>query len=97
MNIELEIGIVEAIYIYCKEKEKKNKIKFWSKTIKLHLKYLEIYILALFIGTNPFIMEIDGCTILRKIYKSWDSVAQSTLLFVEIDHSKLYSIVMWAD
>ena len=37
MEIPLGNGIVEPIYIPCKEKVKHDKKKFWSGTIKLHL------------------------------------------------------------
>ena len=42
MNIEMGIGLAEPIYIPCKEKEKNSKIKFWTGTIKIHLKNLKL-------------------------------------------------------
>ena len=38
MGIELGIGLAEPIYIPCKEKERNSKVKFWTGTIKVHLK-----------------------------------------------------------
>ena len=59
MEISLEIGMVEPIYILCKEKVKNVKEKFWSGTIKLHLFNPTTDGINLLKGLRPFILILD--------------------------------------
>lgn len=60
MKIELGIGLAEPIYIPCKEKERNNKIKFWTGTIKIHLKHPKTDGIGMLKGVRPFFLTIDN-------------------------------------
>ena len=92
MNIELEIGLAEPIYIPCKEKERNSKIKFWTGTIKIHLKKPKVDGIAMLKGLRPFILTIDQTQTLGKICKCYDSIARNTLLSSKIENPKLHLI-----
>ena len=92
MKIELGIGLAEPIYIPCREKEKNSKVKFWTGTIKIHLKHPKVDGLGLLKGLRPFILTIDNGPTLGKACKCYDSIARNTLLSTKIENPKLHLI-----
>ena len=92
MKIELGIGLAEPIYIPCKEKERNNKIKFWTGTIKIHLKHPKVDGIGILKGVRPFILTIDNTQILGKVCKCYDAIARNTLLSAKIENPKLHLI-----
>ena len=92
MGIELGIGMAEPIYIPCKEKERNSKIKFWTGTIKIHLKHPKVDGIGMLKGQRPFILTIDQTKTLGKVCKCYDSIARNTLLSTKIEIPKLHSI-----
>ncbi len=92
MGIELGIGLAEPIYIPCKEKERNSKLKFWTGTIKIHLKHPKVDGINMLKGLRPFILTLDNTQILGKICKCYDSIARNTLLSTKIENPKLLSI-----
>jgi hypothetical protein len=92
MSIKMGIGLAEPIYIPCKEKEKNRKIKFWTGTIKIHLKNPKIDGIGMLKGLCPFILTLDKIQTNGIICKCYDSVAQNTLLSTKIKNPKLYLI-----
>ena len=92
MGIKLGIGLAEPIYIPCKEKERNSKIKFWTGTIKIHLKNPKVDGIGMLKGTRPFILSIDNVNTLGKMCKCYDSVARNTLLSTKIENPKLHLI-----
>ena len=66
MEIKMEIGLAELIYIPCKEKERNNKVKFWTGTIKIHLKHPKVDGIGMLKGLRPFILTIDKTHTLRR-------------------------------
>ena len=73
MEILLNNGMVEPIYIFCKE-------NFWSGTIKLHFFNLATNVINMLKGVRPFIFNLDDKTTLEKVCKIWDLIARSNLL-----------------
>ena len=92
MGIELGIGMAEPIYIPCKEKEKNSKVKFWTGTIKIHLRHPKLDGISMLKGLRPFILAIDQTHTLGKVCKCYDSIARNTLLSTKIENPKLLSI-----
>ena len=92
MGIELGIGMAEPIYIPCKEKERNSKIKFWTGTIKIHLKNPKVDGIGMLKGIRPFILTIDQTHTLGKVCKCYDAIARNTLLSTKIENPKLQSI-----
>ena len=92
MNIEMGIGLAEPIYIPCKEKEKNSKIKFWTGTIKIHLKHPKVDGIGMLKGLRPFILTLDKIQTLGKVCKCYDSIARNTLLSTKIENPKLHLI-----
>jgi hypothetical protein len=92
MQIELGIGLAEPIYIPCKEKERNSKVKFWTGTIKIHLKHPKKDGIGMLKGLRPFIMTIDRIPTLGKTCKCYDSIARNTLLSTKIENPKLHLI-----
>ena len=92
MKIELGIGLAEPIYIPCKEKEKNSKIKFWTGTIKIHIKHPKTDGIGMLKGLRPFILTIDKTQTLGKICKCYDSIARNTLLSTKIENPNLHLI-----
>ena len=92
MGIELGIGLAEPIYIPCKEKERNSKIKFWTGTIKIHLKHPKVGGIGMLKGLRPFILSLDKTQTLGKICKCYDSIARNTLLSTKIENPKLHLI-----
>ena len=92
MGIELGIGMAEPIYIPCKEKERNSKIKYWTWTIKIHLKHPKVDGIGMLKGLRPFILVIDQINTLGKVCKCYDSIARNTLLSTKIENPKLLSI-----
>ena len=92
MSIEMGIGLAEPIYIPCKEKERNSKIKFWTGTIKSHLKNPKIDGIGMLKGLRPFILTLDKTQTLGKICKCYDSIARNTLLSTKIENPKLHLI-----
>ena len=92
MNIEIGIGLAEPIYIPCKEKEKNSKIKFWTGTIKIHLKHPREDGIGMLKGLRPFILTLDKIQTLGKVCKCYDSIARNTLLSTKIENPKLHLI-----
>ena len=92
MDIELGIGMAEPIYIPCKEKERNSKIKFWTGTIKVHLKHPKVDGIGMLKGLRPFILPIDLSPTLGKVCKCYDAIARNTLLSTKIENPKLQSI-----
>ena len=92
MGIEMGIGLAEPIYIPCKEKERNNKVKFWTGTIKIHLRNPKVDGIGMFKGLHPFIMTIDKTLTLGKVCKSYDAIARNTLLSTKIENPKLHLI-----
>jgi len=92
MSIEIGTGLAEPIYIPCKEKEKNSKIKFWTGTIKIHLKHPRVDGIGMLKGSRPFILTLDKTLTLGKICKCYDSVARNTLLSTKIDNPKLHLV-----
>ena len=92
MGIELGIGLAEPIYIPCKEKERNSKLKFWTGTIKIHLKHPKVDGINMLKGLRPFILTLDNTQILGKICKCYDSIARNTLLSTKIENPKLHLI-----
>ena len=92
MNIEMGIGLAEPIYIPCKEKEKNSKIKFWTGTIKIHLKHPKVDGIGMLKGLRPFILTLDKIQTLGKVCKCYDSIARNTLLSTKIENLKLHLI-----
>ena len=92
MHIETGIGLAEPIYIPCKEKEKNSKIKYWTGTIKIHLKNPKVDGLGMLKGLRPFILSLDNVQTLGKVCKCYDSIARNTLLSTKIENPKLYLI-----
>ena len=92
MGIELGIGLAEPIYIPCKEKERNSKVKFWTGTIKIHLKNPKVDGIGMLKGIRPFILKIDNTNTLGKVCKCYDSVARNTLLSTKIENPKLHLI-----
>ena len=84
MQIELGIGLAEPIYIPCKEKEMNSKVKFWTGTIKIHLKHPKKDGIGMLKGLRPFILTIDRTPTLGKTCKCYDSIARNTLLSTKI-------------
>ena len=75
MEIPLGIGMVEPIYIPCKQKLKKKKKKFWSGTIKLHLLNPTINGINLLKDSRPFIQIFDDKTTLDEVCKTCNFIA----------------------
>ena len=92
MSIEMGIGLAEPIYIPCKEKERNSKIKFWTGTIKIHLKNPKIDGINMLKGLRPFILTLDKTQTLGKICKCYDAIARNTLLSTKIENPKLHLI-----
>ena len=92
MNIELGIGLAEPIYIPCKEKERNSKVKFWTGTIKIHLKNPKIDGIGMLKGICPFILTLEKTPTLGKVCKCYDSIARNTLLSTKIENPKLHLI-----
>ena len=92
MNIELGIGLAEPIYIPCKEKERNSKVKFWTGTIKIHLKNPKIDGIGMLKGIRPFILTLEKTPTLGKVCKCYDSIARNTLLSTKIENPKLHLI-----
>ena len=92
MGIELGIGMAEPIYIPCKEKKKNNKIKFWTGTIKIHLKHPKVDGIGMLKGLRPFILALDQTPTLGKVCKCYDTIARNTLLSTKIENPKLHLI-----
>ena len=92
MNIEMGIGLAEPIYIPCKEKERNSKVKFWTGTIKIHLKNPKVDGIGMLKGLRPFILTIDKTPTLGKICKCYDAIARNTLLSTKIENPKLHLI-----
>ena len=92
MGIELGIGMAEPIYIPCKEKERNTKIKFWTGTLKIHLKHPKVDGIGMLKGLRPFILEIDHIKTLGKVCKSYDSIARNTWLSTKIENPKLHLV-----
>ena len=92
MKIELGIGLAEPIYIPCKEKERNNKIKFWTGTIKIHLKHPKTDGIGMLKGVRPFFLTIDNIQTLGKVCKCYDAIARNTLLSTKIENPKLHLI-----
>ena len=92
MGIELGIGMAEPIYIPCKEKERNSKVKFWTGTIKIHLKHPKLDGIGMLKGLRPFILVIDKTNTLGKVCKCYDSIARNTLLSTKIENPKLHLI-----
>ena len=91
MSIKMGIGLVEPIYISCKEKET-TKLRFWTCTINVYLKYPKVDDIDMFKGLRPFILTMDKIHNLGKLYKCDDSIARNNLLFTKIENPKLYLI-----
>ena len=92
MGIELGIGMAEPIYIPCKEKERNSKIKFWTGSIKIHLKHPKVDGISLLKGLRLLIITIDLAPTLGKVCKCYDSIARNTLLSTKIENPKLHLI-----
>ena len=92
MGIELGIGLAEPIYIPCKEREKNSKIKFWTGTIKVHLKNPKTDGINMLKGLRPFILKIDRMQTLGKVCKCYDSIPRNTLLSTKIENPKLHLV-----
>ena len=92
MKMELGIGLAEPIYIPCKEKERNSKVKFWTGTIKIHLKHPKVDGIGLLKGLRPFILTIDNVPTLGKTCKCYDSIARNTLLSTKIENPKLHLV-----
>ena len=92
MKIELGIGLAEPIYIPCKEKERNSKVKFWTGTIKIHLKHPKVDGIGMLKGLRPFILTIDKTPTLGKTSKCYDSIARNTLLSTKIENPKLHLV-----
>ena len=92
MGIELGIGMAEPIYIPCKEKERNSKVKFWTRTIKIHLKHPKVDGIGMLKGLRPFILTLDQIPTLGKVCKCYDAIARNTLLSTKIENPKLHSI-----
>ena len=92
MGIELGIGMAEPIYIPCKEKERNTKIKFWTGTIKIHLKHPKTDGIGMLKGLRPFILTIDQTSTLGQVCKCYDAIARNTLLSTKIENPKLHLI-----
>ena len=92
MQIELGIGLAEPIYIPCKEKERNSKVKFWTGTIKIHLKNPKIDGIGMLKGLRPFILTIDRTPTLGKTCKCYDSIARNTLLSTKVENPKLHLV-----
>ena len=92
MSIELGIGLAEPIYIPCKEKERNSKVKFWTGTIKIHLKNPKVDDIGMSKGLRPFILTIDKTPTLGKICKCYDAIARNTLLSTKVENPKLHLI-----
>ena len=92
MSIELGIGLAEPIYIPCKEKEKNSKVKFWTGTIKIHLKNPKIDGIGMLKGLRPFILTLEETQSLGKVCKCCDAIARNTLLSTKIENPKLHLI-----
>jgi hypothetical protein len=92
MSIELGIGLAEPIYIPCKEKERNSKVKFWTGTIKIHLKNPKVDGIGMLKGLRPFILPIDKTQTIGKVCKCYDSIARNTLLSAKIENPKLHLI-----
>ena len=92
MKIELGIGLAEPIYISCKEKERNSKVKFWTGTVKIHLKHPKVDGIGLLKGLRLFILTIDTIPTLGKVCKCYDSIARNTLLSTKIENPKLHLI-----
>ena len=92
MQIELGIGLAEPIYIPCKERERNSKVKFWTGTIKIHLKNPKVDGIGMLKGLRPFILPIDKVPTLGKTCKCYDSIARNTLLSTKIENPKLHLV-----
>ena len=92
MGIELGTGLAEPIYIPCKEKEKNSKIKYWTGTIKIHLKHPRVDGIGMLKGLRPFLLSLDSIQTLGKTCKCYDSIARNTLLSTKIENPKLHLI-----
>ena len=92
MGIELGIGLAESIYIPCKEKERNSKVKFWTGTIKVHLRHPKVDGISMLKGIRPFILTIDKTQTLGKVCKCYDAIARNTLLSTKIENPKLHLI-----
>ena len=90
MNIEVGIGLAEPIYIPCKEKKRNSKTKFWTGTIKIHLKHPKVDGIGMLKGLHPFIMTLDNTPTLGKVCKCYDAIARNTLLSTKIENPKLH-------
>ena len=84
MGIEMGIGLAEPIYIPCKEKEKNSKVKYWTGTVKIHLKHPKVDGIGMLKGVRPFILTIGKIHTLGKICKCYDAIARNTLLSTKI-------------
>ena len=92
MEIPVGNGMVEPIYIPCKEKVKHGKEKFWSGTIKLHLLNPPMNAINMLRGIRPFILNLDKKSILGKVCNTWNSVARNNLLSSKVDNPLLQDI-----
>ena len=92
MGIELGIGRAEPIYIPCKEKERNSKIKFWTGTIKIHLKHPKVDGIGMLKGLRPFVLTLDKTPTLGKVCKCYDAIARNTLLSTKIENPKLHLV-----
>ena len=89
MEITMGNGMVEPIYIPCKEKVKHDKEIFWSGTIKLHLLNPTTDAINMLRGIRPFILNLDEKSTLEKVCKTWDSVARNNLLSCKVNNPLL--------
>ena len=89
MEIPLGNGMVEPIYILCKEKVKHRKEFFWSGIIKPHLLNPTLDAINMLRGIRPFILNLDDKSTLGKVYKTWDSIARNNLLSCKVDNPLL--------
>ena len=92
MGIEMGAGLAEPIYIPCKEKERNSKVKFWTGTIKIHLKNPKIDGIGMLKRLRPFFLTLDNIHTLGKVCKCYDSIARNTLLSTKIENPKLYLV-----
>ena len=92
MEIPLGNGMVEPIYIPCKEKVKHGKKKFWSGIIKLHLQNPTKDAINMLRVIRPFILNLDDKATLGKVCKTWNSIARNNLLSCKVDNPLLLDI-----